>query len=97
MMNSLITQFQSLNYEINPVYITQNNIHKKVIKAYYVDKNGVYRQCYGSTDPIIKDFTYIDNGDGTYTLTSWLGTYKGQPSTELIIPDDDRIVLKYEG
>lgn len=39
------------------------------------------------------DFEYNDNGDGTATLISWKGTYNGASSTELIIPDDSRIIL----
>lgn len=46
-------------------------------------------------DPIIQliDFDYTDNGDGTYTLTGWKQTLNGEPSTELIIPDNNMIVL----
>lgn len=43
--------------------------------------------------PILIDFEYTDNGNGTYTLTAWKGTLNGVESTELIIPDDSRIIL----
>lgn len=39
------------------------------------------------------DFEYTDNGDGTVTLTAWKETLNGVPSTELVIPDDSRIIL----
>lgn len=39
------------------------------------------------------DFTYIDNEDGTVTLTGWKGTLNGVRSTELVVPDDSRIIL----
>ena len=39
------------------------------------------------------DFEYIDNRDGSVTLTAWKGTLNGVPSTELVIPDDKRIIL----
>ena len=39
------------------------------------------------------DFEGTSNGDGTWTLTAWKGTYNGEASTELVIPDDERIVL----
>ena len=39
------------------------------------------------------DFEYTDNGDGTYTLTSWKGTYNGEPSTEMIIPNYSCIIV----
>ncbi len=44
-------------------------------------------------ETILIDFDYTDNGDGTYTLTGWKGTYNGKPSTEMIIPNFDRIIL----
>ena len=39
------------------------------------------------------DFTYITNADGTYTITSWKGTLNGVPSTEIFVPDSDKIIL----
>jgi hypothetical protein len=46
-------------------------------------------------DPEIQlvDFEYTNNGDGTYTITDWKQTLNGEPSTELIIPDNSRIKL----
>ena len=47
-------------------------------------------------DPFIEmliDFKYTKNSDGTATLTAWKGTLNGVPSTELVIPDDSRIIL----
>lgn len=45
------------------------------------------------TPPNLVDFEYTDNGNDTYTLTAWKGTYNGSASTKLIIPDDSRIIL----
>ena len=45
------------------------------------------------SERITMDFNYEDNGDGTYTLTEWLGTYNGEPSTLCYIPDDSRFIL----
>lgn len=39
------------------------------------------------------DFKYTDNKDGTVTLTAWKGTLNGVASTELVIPNDTRIIL----
>ena len=39
------------------------------------------------------DFGYTDNGDGTYTINSWNGTLNGETSTELVIPDSDKIII----
>jgi hypothetical protein len=41
----------------------------------------------------LEDFEISSNGNGTYTITDWKGTLNGEPSTELIIPDDSRLVL----
>ena len=42
---------------------------------------------------MLQDFTYDDNGDGTYTLTGWKETYQGKPSTEMVIPDSPKVIL----
>lgn len=39
------------------------------------------------------DFDYTDNGNDTATITGWKGTLNGVESTELIIPNDPRIIL----
>lgn len=39
------------------------------------------------------DFNYTANDNGTYTITGWKGTTNGVPSTELILPDSNRIIL----
>ena len=46
-------------------------------------------------DPAVKlqDFTYTTNNDGTYTLTGWKETHNGVASTELIIPNNKKIIL----
>lgn len=44
------------------------------------------------TDLLI-DFNYINNNNGTYTLKAWKGTLNGEPSTEIIVPDNRNIIL----
>ena len=39
------------------------------------------------------DFNFIDNGNDTYTITEWKGTLNGIPSTELVIPNNTKIIL----
>lgn len=49
-----------------------------------------------SVDPFydsLIDFEYIKNDDRTVTLTAWKGTLNGVPSTEIVIPDNPRIIL----
>ena len=42
---------------------------------------------------VLIDFTYTDNGDGTYTILDWKETYNGEPSTEMIVPNNAYIIL----
>ena len=42
---------------------------------------------------ILKDFTYTDNGNGTYTLTGWKGTKDGVASTELVVPNNNKVIV----
>ena len=42
---------------------------------------------------LLVDFKYAGNTTGTYTLTGWKETLNGEASTEMIIPNDDRITL----
>ena len=46
-------------------------------------------------DPAVKlqDFNYTSNADGTYTLTGWKETHNGVASTEMIIPNNKKIIL----
>jgi hypothetical protein len=42
---------------------------------------------------MLRDFRYIVNNDGTYTLTEWKGTLNGETSNSLVIPDSPDIIL----
>ena len=42
---------------------------------------------------ILIDFEYVENDDGTYTITAWKGTLNGEPSTEMVIPNSPLIIL----
>jgi hypothetical protein len=46
-----------------------------------------------SMEDILIDFTYVTNGDGTYTITDWKSTLNGTYSTECVIPDYKNIIL----
>jgi hypothetical protein len=39
------------------------------------------------------DFEYIITSDGKYELTAWKGTYNGEPSTRIIVPDSELIIV----
>ena len=41
----------------------------------------------------LQDFNYVDNGNGTYTITGWKGTKNGVVSTEVEVPDNSVIIV----
>lgn len=47
----------------------------------------------GFHDFSLVDFNYTVNEDGTYTLTSWKGTYNGEPSTRIVVPNSKLIIV----
>lgn len=60
----------------------------------YIDEFGALHTIrHSSASWKLIDFEYKDNGDGTCTLLAWKETLNGEPSTELIIPDDSNIIL----
>lgn len=69
------------------------NRARRVKKAYIGDSNNTAQLCYAIVTPEdLIDFNYTDNEDGTYTITGWKGTYQGNPSTKVIIPDGSNII-----
>lgn len=80
-----------VNCNIPSMYIGIDNTACTITKAYIGDENNIARLFYEAINLI--DFEYTKNNDGTYTLTAWKGTLNGEPSTELVIPDDPRIIL----
>ena len=90
----------NINYEnVNKAYVSINGLHKAVDCIYEVI-DGVWVKVYPTFIPIpedlaikLIDFYYIENGDGTATLTEWKDTLNGVPSTECVVPDDSRIIL----
>lgn len=85
----------SISFEnASSIYATVGGLHKKVNKIFKT-VDGVWQLVYEGDKfaSLLVDFEYIDNGDGTVTLTAWKGTLNGVASTELVIPDDSRIIL----
>lgn len=41
----------------------------------------------------LMDFDYKDNGDGTYTITGWKETLNGEPSTRMIVPNSNKVII----
>ena len=42
---------------------------------------------------VLVDFVYTNNGNETYTITDWKGTTNGTPGTEIIVPNNPKIIL----
>lgn len=62
--------------------------------SFYYGDQQVIQMYLGNTvvyDMLI-DFNYTYS-NGTFTLTGWKGTTNGVPSTEIIIPKSDKIML----
>lgn len=79
--------------KIENAYATVGGTHRKVSKIFET-VDGVWKLRYDA--PFLAsliDFVYTRNADGTVTLTGWKGTLNGVPSTELVIPNDARIIL----
>lgn len=94
------------HYQDGSSEIITNYTYEMILDSDYIDisytKNGitcvvklegVVISSAQSIEEVLIDFTYADNGDDTYTITDWKGTYNGEPSTEIIIPEDKRIKL----
>lgn len=82
------------NYTYSPLVMTAET---EQLDIQYVECGEVYTASTtiglkGIADVLI-DFEYTPNGDGTYTLTSWSGTLNGEPGTELIVPDNDKLIV----
>lgn len=69
-----------------------DQVSGKKYRIYMRDGNLVSEREFDPTTDLV-DFEYADNDDGTYTITSWKGTCNGQPSTEMIIPNNSAIIL----
>lgn len=84
------------DYTLPTSYLTNGTT---AIEISYTDAGVVYIANVPVTvnefDPAIQliDFTYTTNDDGTYTLTGWKETLNGEPSTEMIIPNNGLIIV----
>lgn len=88
--------FEITDYMYNTNYLT-SNINE--ISISYVESGIAHTATVSITvgeydaEAALIDFTYTTNNDGTYTITGWKGTLNGEPSTEMIVPDNGLIKL----
>lgn len=76
---------------IKSIKIPEGNVARIICGGVVIWSYGVPLE----EDLVLKliDFEYEDNRDGTVTLTAWKQTLNGVSSTEMTIPDDNRIIL----
>lgn len=73
--------------------ITEDNIHNFIIR--YAEGNNIFEaqiDLHLRCESLI-DFDYTINDDGTCTLTAWKGTYRGEPSTRIVVPNSELIIM----
>lgn len=83
-------------FTFEPQYVTATTTEVKVIyNNCGVEHIYVVPVTVALFDPsvILIDFDYTTNDDGTYTITGWKETLNGEPSTEMVIPDNNLIIL----
>ena len=80
--------------KVKGIYVNIDGEVKEIISG-WAKKNGVITKIYSNIDlsDILIDFTYTVESDGTHLLTGWKGTYNGEPSTKIVIPDNPYIKL----
>lgn len=68
-----------------------------VVTVTYTEFNQIFTTTFNTSMISVKDalidFEYTENNDGTYTITAWKGTLNGSPSTEMVIPDSNLIIV----
>lgn len=80
-------------------YIGVDGVARKVIKGYVGDGNGIARLIWAGLDQFpefLQDFEGYTSGteeNPIYTIARWKGTLNGEPSTEIVIPDRDDVIL----
>ena len=60
---------------------------------YYVEMQNGNLVSYLNVEDTLIDFDYTSNNDGTYTLNAWKGTYKGEPSTKIVVPNNELFIV----
>lgn len=77
---------------------TISDVHNMIVDISYTE-NGItyttnFKTSMISVENALIDFEYTKNADGTYTLTAWKKTLNGVSSTEMVIPDSDKIIVE---
>lgn len=90
------TTKEIVDYTLPESYLTNGTTY---VEISYIEAGLIYTANVPITvnefDPavVLVDFEYTTNDDGTYALTGWKGTYNGEASTEMIIPNNGLIIV----
>lgn len=87
-------EIEVVGYTYDKYVTTGRNVHE----IRYEDFAGNF---YTTEVPIVtrtleqslEDFVYTVNDDGTYTITEWKQTFNGEPSTRMIVPNSELIIV----
>lgn len=77
---------------------TLSNVINGVVTVTYIEFSKEFITTFNSDtyniELALQDFEYIENEDGTFTLTAWKQTLNGESSTEMVIPDlEDGLII----
>ena len=92
MVISAICQDGSTREIINYTYSEDNRTITIIYREWKSIHTATLEIIRASIKDLLIDFDYTTN-DGTYTIINWKGTLNGQPSTEMVIPDNENIIL----
>lgn len=90
------TTKEIVDYTLPESYLTNGTTY---VEISYIEAGLIYTANVPITvnefDPavVLVDFEYTANDNGTYTITGWKGTYNGESSTEMIIPNNGLIIV----
>lgn len=90
------TTKEIVDYTLPESYLTNGTTY---VEISYIEAGLIYTANVPITvnefDPavVLVDFEYTANNNGTYTITGWKGTYNGESSTEMIIPNNGLIIV----
>lgn len=78
----------------NYTYTTERLTHSMLVHITYNSYKKFTTTIEVGIDDYV-DFVYEDNGDNTFTILDWKGTYRGQPSVFCVLPDTGDAILPH--
>lgn len=98
MANGAYIGVDGIAKKLKNIYIGVDGMARPVKKA-YIGVEGIAKLFWTTSNPL-PDFLidFYGNIEGTkenpiYAITGWKGTLNGEPSTEIVVPDNETILL----